>query len=129
MQPGLLTFQLFNLFSQYRQSFKQVANNSVVSDIKDGSLRVFVDGDDCVRILHAYQVLNRAGNPEGDIQLWRDCLSRLSDLTIDREPFGVADGTRCRQIATQNFGELLGQSDIVFTLDAAADSNDDICFA
>src|SRR5581483_2182051 len=41
----------------------------------------------------------------------------------------VTDWTRRGEITAQNFGELFGEREVVFALDAAADGDDDISLA
>src|ERR1043166_6271548 len=48
---------------------------------------------------------------------------------IDRQPLGVADWTRRSQIAAQHFRKLFRQCEIVFTLDAAANGDNDVRLA
>src|SRR4029077_6784333 len=62
------------------------------------------------------------------IKLGRDCLARRSDLTVDGQPLGVTDRTRRSEIATEHLRQFFCQRQIVFTLNAAAHGNDDICF-
>src|SRR5687767_15587194 len=73
-------------------------------------------------------MLDRAGDSQRYVELRRDCLSRRSDLAIDRQPFGVANRTRSGDVTAEGLGQLLRQHQIVFTLDAAPDSNDDVSF-
>src|SRR5438876_3660390 len=87
-------FELADLLSEHGQDFEQIAHDSVISNVEDWRFRIFVDSDDRLRVLHADQMLNRSGNTDRDVQLGCDSLSRGSDLTIDRQPFSVADRTR-----------------------------------
>src|ERR1700686_1611220 len=73
-------------------------------------------------------MLNRSGNPQSNIQLGGNRLSRRSDLTIDREPLSVADWTRCSQLTAERFGQLCRQSDVVLVFDAPAHGNDYVGF-
>ena len=41
----------------------------MVSYLEDGRLRVLVDGDDHLRVLHTSQVLNSARNSHGNVQV------------------------------------------------------------
>ena len=51
--------------------------------------------------LHADQVLDRAGDPERDVQLRRHGLPGTADLALHGQPAGVADGTRGRQLGAE----------------------------
>jgi hypothetical protein len=50
----------FELFLQHRKDSKKIADNTIGGYFKDGSLRVFIDGDDDVRCLHPGLMLNSA---------------------------------------------------------------------
>src|SRR5205814_3162788 len=121
--------EFLDFFGEHGNCFEQITDDSIVSDVKDGSFRILVDRDDRLRVLHADQVLNRAGDANRDVELWCDCLARRSDLTIDRQPFSVADWARRREIAAQGFGEFLSQSEIVFALNPSTDGDDDVSLA
>src|SRR4051812_35280660 len=66
--------RLAKLFFELRQDLEQIADKAVIRDLENGRFLVLVDGDDDLGILHARQVLDRAGNPDGDIQIGRDDL-------------------------------------------------------
>src|SRR5205085_9455479 len=111
--------QLLNLFRQHRHDLEQVADDAVVSDVEDGRFGVFVDGDDCGGVLHADEVLNRAGDAERDVELRRYSLTGGANLPVNGEPARVADGARGRDVAARGFGPVLGEGDGLLTLDAA----------
>src|SRR5688572_10610670 len=64
--PGLL-----DLRRQRRHHFEQVADNAVIGHFEDRGLRVLVDRDDRLRALHPHQVLNRARDANGHVNLRR----------------------------------------------------------
>src|SRR6185436_7160551 len=51
-------------------------------DAEDRRLRVLVDRDDDLAVLHAGQVLDRARDAGGDVELRRDDLAGLADLPV-----------------------------------------------
>ena len=57
---------------------------SAFSDLKDGRLRIAVDGYNTFRILHARQVLYGARDAHSNVEVWSYNLSCLSDL--ERQP-------------------------------------------
>ena len=61
---------------------EQVGHQPVVGDLKIGASGVLVDRDDHLGVLHAGQVLDRAGDAEGDVELRRDDLAGLADLLV-----------------------------------------------
>ena len=90
-----------------------------------GALAILVDGDDGLGALHADQVLDGAGDADGDVDLGRDGLAGTADLPLHGEPAVVADGTGGRQFRAEGFGEFLDDRDVVLLLDAAAHGDDD----
>ena len=69
----------------------QVADDPEVGVLEDRGVRVLVDRDDQGRALHADLVLDRAGDPDGDVELRGDGLAGLADLG------GVRDTSRHRR--------------------------------
>src|SRR5712692_5224824 len=67
--------ELAELGGELRQRLEQIGDETVVGDLEDRSLLVLVDGDDHLRILHAGEVLDGAGNPDRDIELGRHDLA------------------------------------------------------
>src|ERR1019366_9571435 len=58
----------------------EVSHDAEVREFEDRRVGVLVDRDDVLRGLHPHLVLDRAGDPRGQIQLRRDRLAGLSDL-------------------------------------------------
>src|SRR5205085_9909921 len=117
------SLQLLILFRQHRHDLEQIADDAVVGDVEDGRFGVFVDGDDCGGVLHADEVLNRAGDAEREVELRRYSLTGGANLPVNREPARVADGARGRDVAAQGFGQFLRERDVLLTLDAATDGD------
>ncbi len=105
---------------------EQVADNAVVRNFEDRRISIRVDRDDRVRPLHAHDVLNRAGDPECEVELRRHRLSRTADLAIHRKPSGVANRTRCRQFRAKRIGQLPGDRQAILILDTAANRNNSL---
>src|SRR5690606_2565875 len=71
-------------FFQLRQDREQVAHQANVGDLEDRRLRVLVDRHDRAGVLDARQVLDSAGNADGQVQLRGDDLAGLTDLHLVR---------------------------------------------
>ena len=78
---------------------------AVVGDAEDRRLRVLVDRDDDLRVLHAGQVLDRAADAGGDVELRRDDLAGLADLPVVRRVAGVDGGAA----GAERRAELVGE--------------------
>jgi hypothetical protein len=80
------------------------ATQSVVGNLEDRRLLVLVDGDDDLRVLHAGQMLDGAGNADRDIKLRRDHLAGLADLPVVRRITGIDGSARCADGSTELVG-------------------------
>src|SRR5918997_6690021 len=57
---------------QLRDDLVQVADDAEIAELEDGRIRILVDRDDHAGALHPHLVLNRPGDPTGDVELRRD---------------------------------------------------------
>src|SRR5688572_19571920 len=71
-----VTSPLFERRNQGWHDLEEVANDAVVGNLEDRRIGVFVDGHDGPRALHPHDVLNGAGDADGDIQRRRHRLAR-----------------------------------------------------
>ena len=90
-----------------RQHLVQVADDGVVGDRHDRRLRVGVDREDPLRALAAGDVLRRARDPAGDVDLRRDLVPGLPDLVGVRAPAGHRHRARAADGAAEQRRELL----------------------
>src|SRR6266536_374664 len=74
-------------------------------------------------------MLNRPRDTDRNVQFGSDSLARRPDLPIDWQPLSVAYRARGSQISAKRFSQFLGERDVVFALNAAADSDNYICLA
>src|SRR3954471_7304802 len=79
---------------ELRQDLVEIADDPEVGELEDRRVRVLVDREDVLRVLHADLVLDRARDPGREIQLRSDRLARLADLRGVRVPAGVDNGAR-----------------------------------
>src|SRR3954468_21816255 len=104
--------------------FEEVAGDAVIGDLEDGRLWILVDRDDGARAFHPDEMLDRAGDAERDVELGRHGLPRAADLAIHRQPAGVADRTRGRDLGAHRLRELLRELQVLLPLDAAPNRDD-----
>src|ERR671915_1079453 len=88
---AVLTSALLGLHrvGQLGQDLVQVAHHPEVRELEDRRVRVLVDRDDVLRVLHADLVLDGPGDSGRQVQLRRDRLAGLADLGGVRVPAGV----------------------------------------
>src|SRR3954465_3145938 len=70
----------------------EVADDAEVGELEDRGVGVLVDRHDVVRALHADLVLDRAGDARGQVELRRDRLAGLADLSGVGPPAPVHPG-------------------------------------
>src|SRR3984957_7824828 len=66
--PVWLVLDLVELRRKLRQGLVEIGHQSIIGDLKDGRFLILVDGDDDFRILHAGEMLDGAGNSDGNIE-------------------------------------------------------------
>src|SRR5688500_9436567 len=86
---GRLTPDFAKLRREFRQGLIKVGDQPVIGDLEDRRFLVLVDGDDQLGVLHAGQMLDRAGNADRNVKLGRDHFAGLPDLPIIRRIAGV----------------------------------------
>src|ERR1700739_188123 len=68
---------------------EQVAHDAKIRDLEDRCFGILVDGDDGARILDAGEVLDRARDAHGDVELRGDDLAGLADLHLVGRVAGI----------------------------------------
>lgn len=71
---------LLQLLRQLGHLFKQISHEPHIRDLKDRCVGVLVDRRDDLAVLHAREMLDRAGNARAQIELRCDVFARLADL-------------------------------------------------
>ena len=116
----------FHGFSQCRNYFEQIADDAVIGYFEDRCFGIFVDGNDALSALHADEMLNGAGDPDGEVELGCDSLTGTADLAFDGQPAVIADGARGGEFRTERGSKILDERKIVGFLDTATDGNDQL---
>src|ERR1700704_4689705 len=109
---GPLLLRLEQLFER-RYDLVDVANDAQIGDREDRRLAVLVDGEDVVAVLHADEVLGRAGDAEGDVELGLHGLAGLTHLQRVRNPAGIDDRAGRSPRALEHLGQLFDQGLVV----------------
>src|SRR5882724_12957387 len=121
----LRSFRFFQGFGERGHDFEDVADYAVVGDFEDGSVGIFVDGDDGAGAFHANNVLNGATDAESEIKFWRNGLAGAADLAFHGEPAFIANGAGRGDLAAESFGESFSLGNIFGGFDAAANGHDE----
>src|SRR3984885_6353078 len=127
VRPPRSTTALFKLLGQLWQSLVEVCHQPIIGDLKDGRFLILVDSDNNFRILHTGQMLDSAGNADGNIEVRRHDLSGLADLPIVRRIPGVDRRARRANRGTEFVGHRLYIfGEILAALHRPAAGNDDL---
>src|SRR4051812_33846474 len=125
-QPSSLS-ELGQRFRQFRNSLIQVGDETVIGDLEYRRVLVLVDGDDHLGILHAGEMLDRAGYADGDIEFRRHHLAGLADLPVVRRIARVHGGARGADAGAKLVGERLDIfGKVLAALHGASAGDDDL---
>src|SRR5690606_21460049 len=105
---------------QLRQHLEQIPHQPDVRDLEDRCLGVLVDRHDRAGVLDAGQVLDRAADADGDVQVGGDDLAGLADLQFVGNVAGVDRGARGADGGAELVGEVEDDLEVFFGTDAAA---------
>src|SRR5918994_3456596 len=111
---------------QLRDDLVEVADHAEVAELEDRGVLVLVDCQDVLRALHPDLVLDRAGDPERQVQVRRNRLAGLPDLGGVRVPAGVDHRAGGRDGAAHRLRELLGELEVLLLAEPAAAADEDL---
>ena len=106
---------LFQFGENRGDKLGHIAHHPIIGDLEDGRLGVAVDRDDGLALVHAGEMLNRAGDADSNVEFGLNGFARLSHLLGVRPPTRVDNGAGrsdgCAELVGQRFdklGEALG---------------------
>src|SRR3954454_10876069 len=112
---------------QLRNRLVEVGDQAVIGNLEDRRVLVLVDRDDHLGVLHAGQMLDRAGNADRNIELGGYDLAGLADLPIVRRITRIHRGTRSADTGAELVGERLDVlCEVLAALHGAATGDDDL---
>ncbi len=110
---------------QLRDCFEQIRYQTVIGHLEDRRFFVLVDRNDHLGVLHARQMLDRAGDTDRDVQLWRNDLAGLTDLHVVGHETGIDGSARSTNRSAQLVRQRVEVLEVVTVLHAATAGNDD----
>src|SRR5258708_6754520 len=126
LRSGKVPLRLFFQFGEDGgDELGDVADDAVVGDFEDGGFGVAVDGDDGLAFVHTGEVLDGAGDSDGDVEPGLNGLAGLANLFGVGAPAGVDYGTGGSDGGSELVGEgfdVLGEA---FGAANAATAGDD----
>ena len=103
-----------------------VADDGIVSDGVDGSVRVGVDADDFGALFHAGAVLDGAADATSDVEFRADGDTRLADLAFAFAEASVDGSSGSSDRAADEVSEAVEQLEILLAAHAVATGDDDL---
>src|ERR1700733_2380088 len=86
-----LGFRFLDFFGERRDHVEEVAHNTIIGDLEDGGLYVFINRNNGARALHADDMLDGAADAERNVELGGHGLTRTANLPLGGHPAVVAD--------------------------------------
>src|SRR5256886_1819458 len=114
------------LANQFRDDLEQVADDSVVGDLEERGLRVDVDDEDLLRLLHPGEVLYGATDADRDVELRPDRHPGLADLERLRDPSAVDRLARRGDRSAEPIRELLQHREVLRVGEPVSSAHDDV---
>src|SRR6201991_4387546 len=111
---------LFHRSGQLGHDLEEIAHDAVVGNLEDRGFLVLVDRDDHLAVLHAGEMLDRAGDADGDVEVRRHDLAGLADLVVVGHEAGIHRRARGADGGVELAGDLLQQVEVLARLHAAA---------
>src|SRR5882762_1772819 len=125
-QSSLLS-EFAERLGQFGNRLVEIRDQTVIGDLENRRILILVDRDDHLGILHAREMLDRAGDADGDIELRRYHLAGLADLPVVRRIAGIDRGARRADAGAELVGERLDVfGEILAALHGAATGDDDL---
>src|SRR5216684_4368268 len=124
--PGFRNSLLFDRGGQLGHDLEEVADDAIVGHLEDRRFLVLVDRHDGLAVLHAGEVLDRAGDADGDIEVGRHDLAGLADLVVVGHVARVDGGAAGAEAGPQLVGQRLQHLEVLAARQAAAARYDDL---
>src|SRR6266545_2059405 len=122
--------ELLDLGGEPGHDLEQIADHPVVRHLEDRCVLVLVDRHDHLRRPHPREVLDRARDPDRDVERGAHRLPRLADLVGVGPPAGVHHGARCahRRAAPERLGQFLEHPEVRGLLQSPPPRDHDLGF-
>src|SRR5580698_10150102 len=121
--PALL---LVHCGGQLGHDLEQVADDTIVGHLEDRRFFVLVDRHDGLAVLHAGEMLDRAGDADGNIKVGRHDLAGLADLVVVRHVAGIDRGAAGAEAGAELVGQRLEDLEVIAAAHAAAAGHHDL---
>src|ERR1700754_752313 len=104
---------LFHRGSQLGHDLEEITHDAVVGNLEDRGFLVLVDRNDGLAVLHAGEVLDRAGNADGDVEIGGHDLAGLADLVVVGHVARIDRGAAGAKAGAELVGERLKHLEVL----------------
>merc|ERR1712112_266839 len=104
-------------------SFEQISNKSIVRHLKDWSLSILVDCHNDFAVLHSSQVLDSSGDSHGNVKLWGNNFTSLTNLHIVGDHTSINSSSAGPHSCSQLVSEVVQHGEVVPGLHATASAH------
>src|SRR5258708_17435334 len=111
---------------QLRHDLEQISHDAVVGHLEDRRFLVLVDRHDGLAVLHAGEMLDRAGDANGNVEVGRHDLAGLADLVVVGHVACVDGGAAGAEAGPQLVGQGLEHLEVLAALQATAARHADL---
>src|SRR6478609_5228660 len=105
---------------QLGHDLEQVTHDAVVGNLEDRRFLVLVDRHDGLAVLHAGEMLDGAGDADGDVEVGRDHLAGLADLVVVRHVTRIDRGAAGAETGAELVSQGLEHLEVLAALQATA---------
>src|SRR5581483_8515283 len=121
--PALL---LVDRGGQLGNDLEQIAHDAVIGHLEDRRFLVLVDRNDGLAVLHPGEMLDRARDADGNVEIRRHDLAGLADLVVVGHVARVDRGAAGAEPGAQLVGQRLQDLEVVARAHAAAARDHDL---
>lgn len=112
-----------DLLGQSGHDLIEVAYDTDIGHVKDGSVLILVDGDDQIGLFHTGHVLDGSGDTDCEVKLRTNCLTCLTNLKILWLPAIIYNGTGTSNLSTKCLSKILKDSKVLCRTYSSTTSN------
>src|ERR1044072_3123767 len=105
---------------QLGHDLEEITHDAVVGNLEDRGFLVLVDRNDGLAVLHAGEMLDRAGESDGDVEVGRHHLAGLADLVVVRHVALIDCGAAGAETGAELVGQRLEHLEVLAARQAAA---------
>src|SRR5690606_4286016 len=121
----LVAFIRFYGSSKFRYNFESIAHDTVIGHFEKGRLGILIDDDDGFGSTHTRQMLDSAGDADGDVQVGANGYARLTHVLRVGAPSGIRHRFGAGGSRSEYVGQFFDYCPVFGSLETAASGDHD----